>query len=81
MLYKPEASIDLISLLIHFTWTSLVIMASCTPKQEGVSIFDELPTLSSSTSDVYGSLLNNRLYVFQPNMNMSLDVIKSVMGW
>ena len=46
-----------------------------------MSIFDELPSLSSSTLDVYGSLLNNGLYVFQPNMNMDLDVIKNVMGW
>ena len=28
MLYKPEALIDSISLLIHLTWTSIVIMAS-----------------------------------------------------
>ena len=56
-------------------------MASYVPKDEKISIFDELPSLSSFTSDVYGSLLNNRLYVFQPNMNMDLDVIKNVMGW
>ena len=56
-------------------------MASHVPKDEKISIFDELPSLSSSTSDVYGSLLNNGLYVFQPNMNMDLDVIKNVMGW
>ena len=56
-------------------------MASYVPKDEKISIFDELPSLSSSTLDVYGSLLNNRLYVFQPNMNMDLDVIKNVMGW
>ena len=56
-------------------------MASYAPKDEKTSIFDELPSLSSSTSDVYGSLLNNGLYVFQPNMNMDLDVIKNVMGW
>ena len=56
-------------------------MALYVPKDEKISIFDELPSLSSSTSDVYGSLLNNGLYVFQPNMNMDLDVIKNVMGW
>ena len=56
-------------------------MASYAPNQEGSSIFNKLPRLSSSTSDVYGSLLNNRLYVFQPNLNMHIDVIKSVMGW
>ena len=81
MLYKPEALSDSISLLIHFTWTSIVIMASYAPNEEGVSIFNELPSLSSSTLDVYGSLLNNGLYVFQPNMNMDLDLIKNVMGW
>ena len=53
-------------------------MASYVPKDE--KIFDELPSLSSSTLDVYGSLLNNGLYVFQPNMNMDLDLIKNVMG-
>ena len=56
-------------------------MALYAPKEEGISIFDELPSLSSATSDVYGSLLNNGLYVFQPNMNMHLDLIKNVMGW
>ena len=56
-------------------------MASYAPEDEKTSIFNELPSLSSSTSDVYGSLLNNSLYVFQPNMNMDLDVIKNVMGW
>ena len=56
-------------------------MALYAPKEEGISIFDELPSLSSSTLNVYGSLLNNGLYVFQPNMNMDLDLIKNVMGW
>ena len=42
---------------------------------------NDLPVLGSSTSDVYGSLLNNGLYVTQPNLNMDLDVIRSVMGW
>ena len=56
-------------------------MASYAPNEEGTSIFNELPSLSSSTSDVYGSLLNNGLYVFQPNLNMYIDVIKAVMGW
>ena len=56
-------------------------MALYAPEDEKTPIFDELPSLSSSTSDVYGSLLNNGLYVFQPNMNMDLDVIKNVMGW
>ena len=56
-------------------------MASYAPNVQGSSIFKELPSLSSSTSDVYGSLLNNGQYVIQPNMNMDLDLIKSVMGW
>ena len=56
-------------------------MASYAPNVEGSSIFEELPSLSSSTLDVYGSLLNNGLCVFQPNMNMDLDLIKAVMGW
>ena len=56
-------------------------MASYAPNIEGSSIFKELPSLSSSALDVYGSLLNYGLYVFQPNMNMDLDLIKSVMGW
>ena len=56
-------------------------MALYIPKDEKISIFDELPSLSSSTSDVYGSLLNNGMYVFQPNMNMDLDLIKNMMGW
>ena len=55
-------------------------MASYAPNVEG-SIFKELPRLSSSTKDVYGCLLNNRFYVFQPNLNMHIDVIKAVMGW
>ena len=56
-------------------------MALYAPEDEKTSIFDELTSLSSSTLDVYGSLLNNGLYVFQPNMNMDLYVIKNVMGW
>ena len=56
-------------------------MASYAQNVEGSSIFKELPSLSSSTADVYSSLLNNGLYVFQPNMNMDLDLIKAVMGW
>ena len=56
-------------------------MASYAPNVDGSSNFDELPDLTPSTLDVYGSLLNNGLYAFQPNMNMDLDVIKSVLGW
>ena len=45
------------------------------------SIFKELPSLSPAAQDVYGCLLNNGFYVFQPKMNMHLDVIKAAMGW
>ena len=54
-------------------------MASYVPKDEKISIFDELPSLSSSTSDVYGSLLNNGLYVFQPKCLMEVDVVRYAM--
>ena len=55
-------------------------MASYSPNMEG-SIFKELPSLSPAAQDVYGCLLNNGFYVFQPKMNMHLDVIKAAMGW
>ena len=55
-------------------------MASYVPNVEG-SIFTELPSLSPAAQDVYSCLLNNGFYVFQPEMNMSLDVIKAAMGW
>ena len=58
-------------------------MASYAPdvKVEGSSIFDELPSLSLTAHNVYRNLLNNGFYVFQPEMNMSLEVIKAAMGW
>ena len=55
-------------------------MASYAPTVEG-SIFRELPTLSPAAQGVYGCLLNNGLYVIQPEMGMDLDVIKTAMGW
>ena len=55
-------------------------MASYVPNVEG-SIFDELPSLSPAAQDVYSCLLDNGFYVFQPEMNMSLDVITAAMGW
>ena len=55
-------------------------MALYAPNMEG-SIFTELPSLSPAAQDMYSCLLNNGFYVFQPEMNMSLDVIKAVMGW
>ena len=45
------------------------------------SIFNELPTLSSESQDVYGCLLNNGLCVIQPEMGIDLDAIKVAMGW
>ena len=55
-------------------------MASYAPTVEG-PIFGELPTLSPAAQNVYGCLLNNGLYVVQPEMNMHIDVVKVAMGW
>ena len=55
-------------------------MASYAPNMKG-SIFNELPSLSPTAQDVYGCLLNNGLYVFQPECNMHIDVVKAAMGW
>ena len=55
-------------------------MASYAPNMKG-SIFEELPSLNPAAQDVYGCLLNNGFYVFQPKKNMHLDVIKATMGW
>ena len=55
-------------------------MASYAPTVEG-SIFGHLPTLSPAAQDVYSCLLNNGLYVVQPEMGMDLDVVKTAMGW
>ena len=70
MVYIPVLLIDSISLLIHFTWTSIVIMASSnqddisdqvdTSDQVDFSVFGlELPRLDPYAQDVYGCLLNN----------------------
>ena len=84
MLYKPEALIDSISLLIHFTWTSIVIMASNrvdTSDEIDFSVFGvELPRLNPNAQDMYGCLLNNGMYVFQPNYKMDLRVVKAALG-
>ena len=40
----------------------------------------ELPRLNSYAQDVYGCLLNNRMYVFQPNCKMDLRVVKAALG-
>ena len=34
----------------------------------------ELPRLNPYVQDVYGCLLNNRMYVFQPNCKMDLEL-------
>ena len=46
-----------------------------------VSVFDEIPTLSKESADVYGCLLNNGLCMIQPEIGMDLDVVKKAMGW
>ena len=55
-------------------------MASYAPVVEE-SVFGELPTLSPAAQDVYGFLLNNGLYVVQPELNMHINVVKAAMGW
>ena len=55
-------------------------MASYAPNMKG-SIFNDLPSLSPTAQDVYGCLLNNGLYVFQPECNKHIDVVKAAMGW
>ena len=40
----------------------------------------ELPRLSAYAQDVYGCLLNNGMYMFQPNCKMDLPLIKAVLG-
>ena len=45
------------------------------------SVFEEeLPMLSPHAQDVYGCLLNNGLYVFQPNCKMDVKLIENVLG-
>ena len=40
----------------------------------------ELPRLSAYAQDVYGCLLNNGMYMFQPNCKMDLPLIKACTG-
>ena len=40
----------------------------------------ELPRLSAFAQDVYGSLLNNGVYMFQPYCKMDLRVVKAALG-
>ena len=45
------------------------------------SVFgDELVMLTPHAEDVYGSLRNNGLHVFQPNCQMDLSVVKAVLS-
>ena len=56
-------------------------MASYDKSTTFMSMFNELPSLSTESQDVYGCLLNNSLCVIQPEMAMDLDVVKNAMGW
>ena len=40
----------------------------------------ELPRLSAYAQDVYGCLLNNGMYMFQPNCKMHLPLVKAALG-
>ena len=40
----------------------------------------ELPRLNPYAQDVYGCLLNNRMYMFQPNCKMDLPLVKAALG-
>ena len=40
----------------------------------------ELPRLSAYAQDVYGCLLNNGMYMFQPNCKMDLPLVKAALG-
>ena len=40
----------------------------------------ELPRLNPHAQDMYGCLLNNGMYVFQPNYKMDLRVVKAALG-
>ena len=60
-------------------------MASNTPVDTSIvvdySVFgEELPTLSPHAQDVYGCLLNNGIYAFQPNCKMDVKIIETVLG-
>ena len=40
----------------------------------------ELPRLNPYAQDVYGCLLNNGMYVFQPNCKMDLTFVEAALG-
>ena len=62
MLYKPELSFGQISLLV--------------PLIDFTVYRKELLQMSPHVHDIYGSLLNNGIYAFQPQCKMDVDVIK-----
>ena len=52
-------------------------MASNQEKLVDLSVYgEELPQMSPHVQDIYGSLLNNGMYAFQPQCKMDMDVIK-----
>ena len=59
-------------------------MASNTPDSSVVvdySVFgEELPMLNPVAQDVYGCLLNNGVYAFQPNYRMDVNIVKAALG-
>ena len=45
------------------------------------SVFSvELPRLNPYAQDVYSCLLNNGMYMFQPNCKMDLPLVKAALG-
>ena len=78
--------IDFISLLIflYSQQSTVVNMASNqidTSDEIDFSVFGmELPRLNPYAQDVYGCLLNNGMYVFQPNCKMDLRVVEAALG-
>ena len=56
-------------------------MASDNSDVVGFSIFGvELPRLTAYAQDVYGYLLNNGMYMFQPHCKMDLPLVKAALG-
>ena len=52
-------------------------MASNQEKLVDFSVYgQELPQMSPHVQDIYGSLLNNGMYAFQPQCKMDMDVIR-----
>ena len=77
MLYKPELSFGLISLLVLLVSTSTSIMALNQDKLIDFTVYGkELLQMPSHVHDIYGSLLNNGMHAFQPQCKMNMDVLK-----